>query len=593
MATWDDLSKIEKEAFEEARRTGDLNCLSELYLRPQASGTRWGPDEALGSYRDLLTWDMLLATWEGLGRPSEFVVDIDGVEVTIVRDPVREEFLMRHGYIFLPWARPFVALDTTVGMVISGAGTAKTSSTAIAAALYCVMYPGFQFMNAGPSDKQARLVVKELDYWMGGTAFLKFVGMRMQGRKTHVDRPNVIYTFLSPYASSPMHVSRIMCQTIGVDATSLTGMDLDWLNVDEAQSVIGLEDAMGPVMTRMRGYRPDGSQRSVKLTLISNPGSNVQLEQLKKRVIGLRDAGDPEVKALLIEDLSTNINPYISRIQKKRQMSMLDQLDRMRWLGGDQSSIEASRDIPEVIIERCRDEELTQQLEKGDFGASKREGVGVIHYAMPRVEGHSYLVAGDPGQSDYTRLRTQNKPVLTVWDVTGFPQVATTLCAIDLLDGGGSYRPWLTRFIELMNLYSCMGFYDATNVRTAWEDFDTFTLLPTQPIFFDYSSKPWARTIFVTLAQNGLFRWPYLMSLWYEASVYRTTGVGINKIADDFIASAFVFCLALRTYGTIWTQLTSMFHKEFKLKEEEIKDEHSLKTSVGMRRYTRPQGVRR
>jgi len=187
--------------------------------------------------------------------------------------------------------------------------------------------------------------------------------------------------------------------------------------------------------------------------------------------------------------------------------------------------------------------------------------------------------------------------VLTVWDVTGFPEQPTTLCAIDLLDGNGSYKPWLQGFTDLMEFYHCMGFYDASNVRTAWEDFGAFALQGTQPIFFDFSSKPWAKTIFVTLAQNGLFRWPYLMSLWYEASVYRTSGEGAKKIADDFIASAFVFCLALRTEGTIWTKLVERFHKEFKIKGEKIKQEHDLASKQhrkrGASRYIRTARVLR
>ena len=590
--TLEDLSPIERELFEEARH-GNLDPLANHYFQPAMHGSRWWPDEAIGHYRDLFTFEFLDQTWRDLGKPPEFTVEVSGTPVDLkwVPDIDGYSYLLHHGYIFLDWARPFVDIKTNLGMVISGTGTAKTSSVAIAALLYCAMFPGFEFLNAGPSEKQARLMVKEIEQWVTESEFRKFLEFSHGGRKTHVDRPNVKYTIHSPY--NPAYPSHIQCQTIGNNANAITGLELDWVDIDEIQYVLGLEEAMGPTMTRMRAMRPDGTPRSVKLTMISNPGDNPEMDQVRAKVKKNVDAADPDIRAVLIEGLTSDVNPYITRRQLKRQASMLDELDIARWQEGDNSGIVSARELPETLLNNCRSAAMDNAISKfGLYSAKKKSGVGLAEYQIPYQQGHAYIVSGDPGMSDFQRLSVNNVPVVTVFDITGFPDRPTPLQALYILDGGGTYKPWLAKFKQLMVDYQCMGFYDATNLRSAWEDQGTFGLYPTQPVFFDANSKPWAKTIFVTLAQNKMFEWPYISALWYQASVYRSSGEGIKKLADDLLASIWVFCLALRIEGTIWTKLTDRFHRELASAESPITAPPPRKKGVASR-WRRPVGVRR
>ena len=590
--TLEDLSSLERELFEEARH-GNLDPLANHYFQPVMHGSRWWPDEAIGHYRDLFTFEFLNQTWQDLGNPPEFTVEVSGTPVDLkwIPDIDGYSFLLHHGYIFLDWARPFVDLKTNIGMVISGTGTAKTSSVAIAALLYCGIFPGFEFLNAGPSEKQARLMVKEIEQWVTESEFRKFLEFSHGGRKTHVDRPNVRYTIHSPY--NPNYPSHIECQTIGNDANAVTGSERDWIDIDEIQYVLGLEEAMGPLMTRMRAMRPDGNPRSVKLTMISNPGDNPEMDQVRARVKKNVDAADPDVRAVLIENLTSDVNPYITHRQLKQQASMLDEFDIARWQDGDTAGVISSRELPETLLSNCRSAPMDDAISKfGLYGARKKSGVGLVEYQMPYQPGHAYIVSADPGMSDFQRLSVNNVPVVTVFDITGFPERPSVLVALDILDGGGTYKPWLKKFKQRMTEFQCMGFYDATSLRSAWEDEGTFALYPTQPVFFDASTKPWAKTIFVTLAQDKRFEWPYIMALWYQASIFKSHGEGIEKLADDLLASIWTFCLALRIEGTIWTKLTDRYHKEFDPNKPIEPKGKSMKKSPP-NRWKRPVGVRR
>ena len=579
-----DLAPEERDILEETKRTGNLDIASEYYFRTPFGGSRWWQDESVGHYRHIFQYPFLLNTWEQLGQPQEFALDVDNIPVTltVVQETSGVSFLLKHGYLFLDWAKPFVSLETNVGMVVSGTGCAKTSSVAVATLLYSALFPGFRFMNAGPSELQAELLVKEIELWLTNSPFIKFVQLT-RNRQTHTSRPHVLYTILSPY--NPQYPSSIECRTIGNSAASLVGWEGDWVNIDECQYVMGLQNDMGPIMTRMRAMRPDGNPRTVKFTVISNPGDNPDMGEVKKRAQALADDPSQGVKAVVIENLSSAVNPYITSRQLRVQGSMLDALDIARWQQGDSSAIEAGREIPEVLLKNCRSEAMDYSLAQGMYGAKKRDGVGVISYQMPYQDGHTYAIVGDPGQSNAVRLNMNNVPTTMVFDITGFPESKARLAAMYLLDGNGKYNAWLDCFTRLMTEYKSPGFYDATNVRTAWEDDGTFGMYPTTPVFFDYSSKPWAKTIFVTLAQHGLFEWPYIQALWYQASIYRSYGEGVKKLADDLLASMFVFCLALRIEGTIWTKLTDMFHWE--REEQETPERDPVINPVVSPRYGR------
>jgi hypothetical protein len=141
-----------------------------------------------------------------------------------------------------------------------------------------------------------------------------------------------------------------------------------------------------------------------------------------------------------------------------------------------------------------------------------------------------------------------------------------------MIDGNGSYTPWLEAFRTCMTHYRAQGYYDATNINTAFEDSGIFAGYVTTPVTFAVLNKRWARSTFVYLAQDGMFAWPHIERLWHEAAVYRETGEGHLSLPDDVLASIFVYCLALRIDGGLWDRLAERYHWE---EEPEVSSGHA------------------
>ena len=83
--------------------------------------------------------------------------------------------MFSHGYIILDWLLPIFDLNTQVALAITVTGTSKTSGVSIAALTYCDLFPGFHFLNAAPTCKQAELMLEEMTNLSGSGGGLTFV----------------------------------------------------------------------------------------------------------------------------------------------------------------------------------------------------------------------------------------------------------------------------------------------------------------------------------------------------------------------------------------------------------------------------------
>jgi hypothetical protein len=190
-----DLTNEETSIVEQTLKTGNLNLFSERFFRLPDGGTRWMIGDALGHYKHLFTHELLETAWRKAGRPDERmeVVTADyryGLRV-LWPGGSTPDFLLPHGYLFLDWALPMVSLKTDLSLAIAGTGTSKTSSVAVAALIYCVLYPGYNFMNAAPTDEQSSLMIDEMEKWVGETPFRKFIIPTIRG-ELFIKKPSAL-----------------------------------------------------------------------------------------------------------------------------------------------------------------------------------------------------------------------------------------------------------------------------------------------------------------------------------------------------------------------------------------------------------------
>lgn len=555
-----ELSERETQLFNYVQRTGDWDSFTERYFRLPLSGTWFTPEDRVPQY------EAMYEMWRNLGQPEErFEAHIEGkpIELRLSWDPYYggyPMFLLPHGFRTMPWMREFLDLHITKAIAVTGTGSGKTCGVAIRALTYCALFPGFRFLNVAPGQVQADLALGEVTKWASNTEFRKFI---KEGRGTNplwVEKPypTITVEVVEGYPST------FICQTVKKDATAVLGGERDWINADEAQLLEGIEESQDILATRMRGTRGTGVPRSTKLTWITNPGHNPELMSLMEQYQSLSDKGDESM--LVLENVDTKDNIYLTKRQMKEQSKVMNARAIDRWHGGQMSAVLQNAEIGEDLLENCFDPELDEWAQRhGKY----IDGWGLMEYARPYRPGHIYVAVGDTGKSSITSMNAMNIPCVMVFDVTDFLVKPMELAAFWWFDGGGTYKTFVRKLLNAMMRYQAAGYYDATNVQTAFEDLDErFSMMPTTPIFFSGTSGPkrWAVAIAVQLMSEAQFRWPRIKAFWHQARIFEYAS---RKKADDIIATLLVFALALRTEGTLWSRFVDVYN----LDEEEFSDE--------------------
>ncbi len=556
-----ELTREEQHVFDEALKTGNLSLFTERFFRLPNSGTRFTPEDRVEQY------DLLHDAWQKAGKPdTDFEVVLGDVPTTLRVEWDEAEhyngypvFLLRHGFLMLPWLNRFISPDINLGLAIAGAGSGKTCSLAIAMLSYCAMYPGFRALNVAPTGYQAELMLGEIEKWCANKSlFRRFIKPSRGAHSLWVQRPYPLIT-IEVYDGYP---SQLMCQTVGRDATGILGSEQDWINCDEAQLLAGISAAEPALYTRLRGTRSTGALRWGKVTWITNPGPNPELSALMGKYQDLIDKGAKDVLVLEGEDSSANI--YVTKWQLEKQSRVMSGLEVDRWHGGMMSAAFSGMGISEHLLERCRTQEMDNYAE--EFGRHD-DVVGLRAYEMEYEPGHGYVVFGDPGLSVIASQSTMNVPVVMVADVTDFlmRRHGTKLVALHWIDGDGSYTPWIDKMKAMMLKYRGSGYYDAGNVQTAFDDlegaFGGDFNWPVEPIFFSGTIVPkrWSVTILTQLMRDAQFAWPYIKGLWHQARIF---DVSKRTRADDLICCLLVLCMAFQKENAFWERLMATYKWE-------------------------------
>jgi hypothetical protein len=548
------LTSEEEELFSRALK-GDYAPFIEYYFGTEFSGTWYTPEDRPKQY------GVLHAVWAGLGKPEEGFSGIIGdieTPLRVVWDPyygTYPMFLLQHGFRVLPWIQPLVSPQVTKGAVTTGTGSGKTCNIGVMGLTYCALMPGFRYLNGGPTQHQSDLMLGEIVKWATNAPFVKFIE---RGRGTNpwwVERPYPTIRIHSPI--DPSTPSTFVCQTIAQDANNILGGERDWINIDEAGLVANITAAEPRLVSRMRGTRASGLPRWTKLTWTSNPSDSIEYVQLMEKYERLM-LENPDT-ALVMENVPAELNVYITKRQMDQMRLGMTQREQERWLSGSMDAVLGSSEIPRQLLDNCMDPELNEYVEKiGEY----TDDFGLMGYELPYERERDYVVVGDVGKSPLIRLNSMNVPCLMVFDITDFPD-AIQLAAFSWIGSAESYDLFTNKMTYLMTKYRCVGYYDAGNVSTAFEDVGPFADIPfTEDVYFSgrAGKKQWSLAVCVLLMQHGAFRWPFIKGMWHQARVFDITS---KKKPDDILMCLLIFAYVLGMEGTLWSKFTKRFKWEF------------------------------
>ena len=560
------ISPQELAIFQKARRTGNLDEFTQIYFRLPKSGTWYTKEDRVEQY------EMLHDAWVAAGMPEyAFEAEVQGkpVEFEVTWDPYYVPdpiFLLPHGFRILPWLKELIDPKVAYGLAITGAGTGKTCNVAVAALAMCALHPGYSFLNVAPTSKQASFMLKEIEKWAGNTGFRRFIKESKGANPLWIERPHPVIT-VEVFEGYP---STFTCQTVGRDAKGILGDEQNWINGDEAVLLDNIVE-MHPILTsRFRGTTSMGMLRSGKLTWITNPGPGAEFRALLERYKEMKKENPDQV--VVLEGVHSSANIYVTARQLAQQRMTMTGREEDRWQGGEMSAIYTDSELGEHLCEICRDNEMGKEIETNKKVKAVDDGdFGLREYEFPRIDGHHYIVVGDVGKSDVISMSSQNIPCIMVFDVTDWLDVPTKMVAFYWFDGQGTYRTFTDRFKKALRKYRAYGYYDATNIQTAMEDFgDAFGRMPnTTPVFFSGlgGQLKWCVGAATLMMQDGLFQWPYIKGMWYQAGVFDS---GKKHIPKDIISCLLVFFQALRHEGAMYDKMMERYDYDEFDEEDEI-----------------------
>ena len=349
-------------------------------------------------------------------------------------------------WIPLPW-QMLLAHDTRKEITIIGAfGSSKTVGLAAVSCYYALMMPDFRFMDVAPRAWQAKqmfdAVRRDLIHWEENPNNPIRLA-RMVKRITRRPWPTVEF----------MNGSTLEYMSADRNAEGVRSWSGDMAVIDEAGLLNedDTDDLMMNLGSRLRGFS-GVRERLGKMVVMGNADNSAYLWDRFDLGIEESDVQKHYLSILLtIDD-----NPYVTQKQKEDiERRIVDPAKREQYLYSKRP-LPHGKEFTPALIEAASSPDLDEIMNRGlaekEDGFIKLEGKKgmVLKWMLPYVEGHTYVLLGDPGQGTPPK---RNSGTLVVFDVTGFPDVPATLAAFDWVDGKGSYWPWIYSLEALRNTY--------------------------------------------------------------------------------------------------------------------------------------------
>ena len=533
------LTDQDQAIFAQVRKTGNLDLFTNHYFRTEFSGTRYNQVENAENY------PLLHEAWQAAGKPDvQWKVTMDGQPVTmrVLWEDSEPTFLYNHGFLFLPWVKNMYRSGRPIIVIEGGTGCGKTSNIGLFALTMCALHEAYEFLNVAPTATQASDMNTEIEKWVIGTEFERFV-IRARSGQLFKQRP---YPEMKVNTGNK-HNSLFGCMTLGQQGHNILGKGRDWINVDEAGLLPDIATIIPKLVTRLRGRRTNHKPRDGRMSFISNPHAWPAWRQLVKRAAKLA----AEDSRYFFARPKIGENPTITEDQLELQRDLMDPADIARWHDGDASSIEESGEFPLVLMEMSHGVDLDALMEDlilqndSQIRYETRDGVGAIHWELPTFTG-AFVTIGDPGQANKRSMRDNNVPVVMSFDVTHFPLGPARMVACHLIDGRGRYQPWKEHMMQCATKFPGLVAYDATATQVAFVEDEFFKGIDLWPVSLGGGVKPLAKTLLKMFMGDGMISMPFLDALWYEAAVYREYGPGVKKLPDDMMCCLIILAYVLR-----------------------------------------------
>jgi len=360
----------------------------------------------------------------------------------------------------LPYQYAFHHATQMNTTLIAGIASGKTTIVAASNFIDCITTPYFKALNTSVTAKQAELAFEMAMTWIEGNSkvehHIKDIKLRPY--------PKIMWQNFSEWDF----------RTAGTDARFIRGSEYDRIGYDEA----GLDtvgESVKVLRGRLRGVRADQTVRMARMDVFTSPTDAQWLRERYKR--GMTDSGTTDLKRYLSFRIETYDNTrltkeQISAMEAEYPPEMIDV--ELRGFFPDYGFSM----FPSGHLNACQDQSLYDAaylaLNPEDVKTTVKKGYhleedprhGIIHYEVPPVPGHIYIMGGDPGMGNYP---ARNAPCVIVVDCTD--NTNKVMVYFSWISGKGSYTPFLTSYKHAINKYNpVLRGIDATGTQRALDE---------------------------------------------------------------------------------------------------------------------------
>jgi len=324
-------------------------------------------------------------------------------------------------------------------IVVGGFGSGKTRGIAGGAIVFCVTTKDFAFMNAAPLSWQSELMYKFVLSLARGTRLGDLI----------YNAPKRPYPYIEFrfFVGNYLMVTTMEFMSAEKNANNILGWEGDWANIDEAGLLDDLGETIRNLGSRMRGSI-NKRARLGRLSMISNSWDNPEFWYRYDLAIDLP-------KDYLSKTISTRDNKNVTPDQLRLMLKDIPEDEHDRFIEGGRPEGKGNY-FSKTKVYACEDENFSAYILDGfnnqrpGYELSTLHGAGVVHYRIPKADGHEYMILADPGAGN---APNRNAPVIMVWDVTDFPIYRMSLAAFWWGAGNGSITPFYRMLLSLMEIY--------------------------------------------------------------------------------------------------------------------------------------------
>lgn len=357
--------------------------------------------------------------------------------------------------------------NQTTLLTLGGRGSGKTFGYMMDCIWMATLMPDTHILWTSYTAGQASIAFYDvaMPFISQSEEFQKFLPEGMGSLKK---KPYPSIHIQIPGTGLPESVIHFMPSDSSGAGNTKRGYTWDRIHIDEG-GLIDDEKVINSLRPSMRGNRkvPGNPPRICRLSISTTPTA---VEWLRKYWDKANNPEHPEYDPYGYAAIRVSSQMNTTLVPSQIEAFFQDMTEEEKSVEGDAEFPQyLGNEFSVTVVDQCEDitlmQEVNDAIASGAPGYETRDSkYGTVMYQKPAIDGHHYMLVGDPGTGNPPY---RNAGVILCWDVTERPY---ELVYFDWVFGAGDYRPFFSKYEWALGYYKPISAsFDATGTQKAMD----------------------------------------------------------------------------------------------------------------------------